>query len=586
MMNIKEEYILAATNLIKNEKQNYEDASLEVREQIKKARQNYAGKFDNPNTATGRKKMFVPMTRWEVDAITSKIFVNDKAITMLPRNEDSIRSAFIAEKVLKYQISTTRFPMHFKNSMYDLSIDGTTVWANYWAFEREIEEPPKKGMIKKMGDSLKKMVGKKVEEELPKVNVLKDMLGSQQIDVLNCFIDPTADSIQEAPSFITRNVMLLDQAKRNKLYNNTDELKGYTTEKFDTYDARSTRKYEIGKEFIQYEQPMVGIYERWGRFPKAWITGNKNDENKMIDGVITVGDLDEGEPILLRIDKNPYKHGKKPFEECWFQKKKGLWYGISPAIKLIELQAWLNKTINRRQENEDILHAGIFKVRRGSGLSAKSIVSQPGAIIEVDNMNDLEQLDVRDISLFSNSSIELIRSFVERVNGANEVSLGGAADRSATTSLIKDRNSDTRFAAVRGYINDFLIRLFTQWNSLNRQFIDQKFIIRVTGEDEELNQIDNTLGTPVEVRDQLPKYRFINVDPESIRGEMDIEADIDQSIPMNKAENSERVLKAIDIIQRNQIPGYDLSKLAGEYLNFIGLQGSKYKSPLDRKSVV
>lgn len=572
------DYVVEAINLVKNEKQNYEDASQDVRELIKKARQNYAGKFDNTYTSTGRKKMFVPMTRWEVDAITSKIFVNDKAVTVVPRNEESLRSAFIAEKVLKYQIGTTRFPMYFKNSMYDLAIDGTTVWASYWDFEREVEELPKKGMIKKMSDGVKKLVGKEVEEELPKINVLKDKLCFKQIDVLNCFIDPTADSIQDAPSFIIRNVMTLNSAKKNKLYKNTEKLKGYTTERFDTYDGRSTRKWDIGQEFISYEQPMVGIYERWGMFPKAWMTGKKSDENKMVDGVISVGDMDDGVSVLLRIEENPFEHGKKPFEECWFQKKQGLWYGISPAVKLIELQAWMNKTINRRQENEDIMHAGLFKIRRGSGLSAKSIVAQPGAIIEVDNMGDLEQLQVRDISQFSNASIDLIRGFVERINGANEVSLGGAADRSATTSLIKDRNADTRFAAVRGYVNDFLIRFFSQWLTLNRQFIDKGFVVRVTGEDDELSEIDDVLGNPMEVREKLPKYRFIDVEPETIRGEFDLEADIDQSMPMNKAENAQRILKVVDVVQRYQIPNIDTSKLVQEYLKFSGLQGSKYQS--------
>lgn len=565
-------------NLVKNEKQNYQDASQDIREEIKKARQNYSCKFDNPYTTQGRLKMFVPLTRWEVDATTSKVFVNDKALTIIPRNEESVNSALIAEKVLKYQIGTTRFPMYFKNSMYDLNIDGTTVWASYWDFEREVEELPKKGFVKKMVDGVKKMVGKEVEDDMPKVNVLRDKLCFKQIDILNCFIDPTADSIQDAPSFIIRNVMPLDEAKKNKLYKNTEELAGYTTEKFDTYDGRSTRKYDIGQEYISYEQPMVGIYERWGRFPKSWLTGNEKDEKYMIDGVISIGDMDDGKSIILRVEKNPYKHGKKPFEECWFQKKGGLWYGLSPAMKLIELQSWMNKTINRRQENEDILHAGLFKIRRGSGLSAKSIVAKPGSIIEVDNMADLEQLQVRDISQFSNTTIDLIRGFVERVNGANEVSLGGAADRSATTSLIKDRNADTRFAAVRGYVNDFLIRFFSQWIDLNKQYIDQEFVIRVTGEDEEMNQIDDVLGNPMEVREKLPNYRFIKVDPESIRGEFDIEADIDQSMPMNKAENAERIIKVVDVVQRYQIPGIDTSKLIQEYLKFSGLQGSKYQS--------
>lgn len=574
---ISEDYAKAAINLVKNEKQNYENASSEIRTMIKKARQNYARKFDKETTSTGRVKMFVPMTTWEVDATTSKIFVNDKALSVKPRNEGSVRGSFIAEKVLKYQVGTTRFPMYFKNATYDLSIDGTTVWASYWDFYREVEEPKKKGFVGKMVDSAKKMMGKDVEEPMPKVSVLKDKLCFKQIDILNCWIDPSVDSIQDASSFIIRNVMTLNQVKQSKLYKNTDQLVGYKTEKFDTYDGRSTRPYDIGKSTIEYEQPMVGIYERWGMFPKSWITGDKKDDGKMVDGVISVGDMDDGEAVLLRVELNPFDHQKKPFEECWFQKKSGSWYGLSPAMKLIDFQSWLNKTVNRRQENEDVLHAGLWKIRRGSGISARNLLASPGAILEVDNMADLEQLQVRDISQFSNNTIELINRYVERVNGSNEVSLGSSADRSATTSLIKDRNADTRFAAVRGYINDFLIRFFTQWLELDRQYLTDPFVIRVTGEDDELNQIDNVLGNPPEIREQLPNYRFVNVDPETIRGDFDLEADIDQSIPMNKSENAERVLKLINLDQQYQINGVDVRKLELQYADFIGLSGDKFK---------
>lgn len=551
---------------VQAEKQKYEDASQDIRELIKKSRQYYMSKFEKDTDSSGMEKTFVPMTRWEVDTMASKIFVNDKAVTVLPENEKAVKAAFIAEKTLKYQVNEVRFPTYFRNSLFDLGRDGTTVWAIYWDFKREIVEE------KGIKASIKKLIGKAPK---PKVNVLKDRIGMKQVDLLNCYIDPTADSIQDAPSFAVKIVMPLDEVRRNKLYSNTEHIKGIKITKTDAYDATSTMKYDIGRDTIEQEIDMCELYQRWGYFPKSWLTGKKKDEGQMINGVIDIAGIDDS-PIVLRVDINPFEHGLKPFEECWAQKVKGRWYGIGAAEKIIPLQKYLNKTVNRAIKNEDVLHSGLWKKKRGSGISTRSITSTPGGVIEVDNMDDLEQLKVDDVARMADPTIQRILTFTERINGANEISTGSAADRSATTSLIKDRNADTRFAVVRGNINDFLKRFFKQWLALDRQFLDKKFVLRVTGEDTDLEEIDAVLGLPQNISEKM-QYRFIEVEPDTIRNDFDLEVDIDQSIPMNKAENAQRLLQAIQMGVQMGIPK-DYSKLYDAYLDMIGLTGMKYKT--------
>lgn len=571
------DYQSQAAEMVRSEKIAYEQSSQDIRTAIKKCRKNYACKFENPYTVAGRKKIFVPMTRWEVDTIVPKISVNDKAVTVLPRNEESLRSAPIANEVLKYQIKNTRFPTYFRNSMYDLGIDGTTVFANYWDFQRTVKPEYQNQSIK---EKLKAYFKRSTEKEVPKTDkILRDKLGFFQVDILDCFTEPIANSIQDAPSFITRRAQLVENIKRVKYYKNTDKVKGYTVEQYNNYDGRAARSYEIGSTPIRYGQAMSSVYMRYGYFPMSFLTHNPKDEEYMVDGVIEVADLDEGVPVCLRVELNPFSHGKKPFEECWFQKKQGRWYGIGIAEKLIDMQEYLNRSVNRRQENEDVLHSGIFKVRRGSGISSKSLVSTPGGIVEVDKMDDIEQLQTKDISQLSDGTVRLIQNFVERIDGASEITIGSAADRSATTSIIKDRNADTRFAAVRGYVNDFLLREFSQWLELDRQFLDKKFVIRVTGEEDLYDEIDKVQGVvdPM-MKQQLGKFRFLDVSPEDIRGDFDLEVDIDQSVPMNKAENAERVLKAIEIGMKLGIPR-DFSKMFDYYIDNIGLSGQKFNMP-------
>lgn len=58
MANFKDDII----SLVINEKQKYNDASKDIRDDIKQARKNYAAKFNNQYTSTGHKKVFVPLT--------------------------------------------------------------------------------------------------------------------------------------------------------------------------------------------------------------------------------------------------------------------------------------------------------------------------------------------------------------------------------------------------------------------------------------------------------------------------------------------------------------------------------------------
>lgn len=573
----KQDFSSEIISLVREEKQKFERSSQDIRRVIKQSRQNYQNMYKQPVTRNGRRKKFVPLTRWECDTITSKVFVNDKAITVLPRTEGDVFASLIAEQTLKHQMNRQRFPSVFRNSFYDLSRDGTTVWAAYWDFKAEIDKPEE---TKKFRDKIKKLFKKNKNTRPPKLNVLRDTIGFSQVDLLNVYIDPTADSIQDAQSIIVRNTMPLSRTKMNKLWENTDQIQGYTIEINDEWDQTSTRKWDIRRPTVEYEQPMVSVHSRWGDFPLAFITGDPKDMDTMVhNGVIEIADMDKSQstPVILRVDVNPFDHQMKPFEECWFQKVKGRWYGIGVGEKLIDLQSSVNKNFNRKEENEDILHSGMFVVKRGSGISAKSIRSKPGAVIEADNVDDIKQLQIRDVSQLSDGSINMVFDMARRATGAADIAIGSSADRSATTSIIKDRNADTRFAAVRGNVNDFLIRFFTQWLALDRQFLTEEFVLRVTNEDMDFDMLDRFTGITREESEKLPKFRFINVKPSTIRNQFDLFVDIDLSQPQNKLENAQRILEGIQVGRQMGIQR-DYEKMYDAYLDNLGLTGLSFKT--------
>lgn len=465
------------------------------------------------------------------------------------------------------------------SSIYDLGIDGTTVWAIYWEFDREIDELKED---KDLFGKVKEFFAEDNEDDDNiSAEVVKDKVNFKQLDVLDCYIDPEAESIQEAQSFIYDDVRELAEVKQNAVFHNVEELEGHTSPSNNTVTGNTPGADNFVSDETQREQEVTIIRERWGKVPLSWLTGKESDDGVMVEGVVTLGDVNKDDPVILRVDRNPFEHNKKPFEENWYQKKSNRWYGIGIAEKMLDMQSYLNRTVNRRIENEDVLHSGMFKIKRGSSVSAKDIKSVPGGVIPVEQMDDVQQLKIRDISQLSTGTVNLINNFLAKINGANEAARGSASSESATTSLINDRNASTRFNKVKRYINDFLKRFFEQWMQLNRQFLDKEFVMRVTGEDTNLDRIDEVLDLDEEQKDKSPGMRFINVEPETIRKQYDIQVDIDRSKPLNKSEHANRILRAIELgsslgLQKNY------EKMFDTYLDMIGLRGERFKMAEDK----
>jgi hypothetical protein len=130
---------------------------------------------------------------------------------------------------------------------------------------------------------------------------------------------------------------------------------------------------------------------------------------------------------------------------------------------------------------------------------------------------------------------------------------------------------------VRRNINDYLKRVVEQFIALDKQFIDTEMVIRIVGEPADFSEIDTLMNLPVEIRETLGNMRFITVESiKDIASEFDVEVDIDNSVPINKAmllQSYEKLL-AQSIADPNS--GLNRAEIYKEWVNAMGHKGSRF----------
>ena len=266
-----------------------EKIAFQMRDVIRTNRKNYYGIFDNPfDPITKRRKIWIPLTESIVESVVKNIDLDTKDVNLRAKPGGSIGMAEIARPLVTNALDIMKFGEDLDDGLRDLAIDGTFVWKtldgdNQYAVKRST------------------------------------------VDLLNCFIDPTARSIQDAYRFTERSFMTEQEVKQMKGWVNTEGVVG--TVNLNVNDA----SYNVSSNNVGRTTKQVDVWEMWGKIPKWLITDNKEDVEE-IDGRIVVSGLSSDKNNLVHLiqeNKTKDASGKviKPYEEAWYTRVPGRWHG-------------------------------------------------------------------------------------------------------------------------------------------------------------------------------------------------------------------------------------------------------------------
>lgn len=450
-----------AIQIVKNEITAYEDAvcfvtdkvAFNMRNLIKTLRKNYWGIFDTPNDKlTGREKIWIPLTESVVEAVVKNIDLDTKDINFRAKHPDAVGLTAIVRNIVRNRLDEIYFGEYLDEEERQKSIDGTAVWKT----------------IKEDGEMILK-----------------------NVDLLNVYIDPTARSIQDAYRFTERAVLSVDELKAMDGWINTEDVVG-------TSDIHPTDNNLTATTFTsQNKTKVVDIYELWGKIPKYLITGSKKDKDE-IDGHLVVSGLEGSQtPRVHLIEKNKEKtaEGKalKPYEEDWYTRVPGRWYGKGVAEKVMMLQLWLNTIVNIRINRSYVSQLGIFKIKKGAGVTPQMVsrLASNGAIM-VNSMDDIEQFVMQEASQASYTDEGNIQNWAEKVTSAFSVVTGEQLPSTtpATNAVIQNQNAKSQFVMIKEATGMFLQRwLKRHAMPILLKNLSKEELIRVTGDGEEMRDI-------------------------------------------------------------------------------------------------
>ena len=172
----------------------------------------------------------------------------------------------------------------------------------------------------------------------------------------------------------------------------------------------------------------------------------------------------------------------------------GRWYGRGVAEKLIPLQIWLNTVVNIRINRSYVAQLGIFKIRKGAGVTAQMLsrLHANGAIM-VNNQDDIEQLVMQEASQASYRDEGVIMDWSRLVTAAFETVTGEKlpAETTATAVSIQSQASQSQFVLIKEGIGMFLERWLTRHAiPIMMKNVTRGDIVRITGEPDELRIFD------------------------------------------------------------------------------------------------
>lgn len=426
--------------IVDQERVNWEEAvtfinpkvGFRMRELIRIFRKNFWGVFDEPiDKNTSREKVWIHLAQSIVETWVKNGDIDLKDINFIARKNEGYDIVDLTRYAVRDYLERMYIGEVFDADERQVCIDGTVVWKTW--------EDNSSG---------------------------KPVLRRKTVDLLNFYIDPTEENIQEAYRVTERAIMLPSQIEAMTGWLNTDVtddgegsqiLNRVDGSRRSNFGTRTTGKY-------------FDVWECWGKIPR-WLVDTELDKDSAegkeeIDGHIVVSGLEAGAgPRLHLVERNTKKdkfgNVIKPYEEWRCAKANGRWYGIGPIERILALQEYLNTIVNIRISRSYITQLGLFKIKKGKGITAQMLSRLPvNGAVPVTDMDDIQQFEMQDASDASYKDEEIIKYWAEQVSSAHPISSGDTmpASTTATVGAIANTNSKSSYAMFKEGMGSFLER--------------------------------------------------------------------------------------------------------------------------------
>lgn len=433
----------------------------------------YRGVYDSSmQNYKGRAQLFIPKVFSTVETIVPRMIGNKPKIEAAPREPKDIGTARGMSKLIGYRWDQLNMKRVVKQWVRQSLINGIGIVKTTWAFDDDKDQPC-----------------------------------VELVDLFDFFVDPDAATIENADYVIHRVAKNIDKVKENKNYKVPDALNpDYKKDPFKTQrDAimGMTTQDDSKKE-------MVELVEYWGLAD----IGDGMEECLIVVANGT---------YLLRAEKNPFAHGKKPFIKLDDIDVHLEFWSIGEPEMLESLQYELNDVRNQRMDNVNLILNRMWLVAKGADVDEDDLVSRPGGIVHAMDINGIKELSTADVTMSAYNEESLIKADIQDTSGVSDYAkgIGNSSSKgtpqgndTATGMMILQEAGNQRFRYKLDNLEDSLRELGKQMVALEQQFLDRDIFVRIMGQS---------------------GLQWEKLSPDDIKGAFDITVEAGSTQPMNKS---------------------------------------------------
>jgi len=245
------------------------------------------------------------------------------------------------------------------------------------------------------------------------------------------------------------------------------------------------------------------------------------------DGVMWLGNRS----VILRDETSPLWHGEIPVGIINDIRMPHEAMGIGEAEIAESFQEEKSDLRNARMDNIHQLVNRMWSVMNNAGVDDVELMCRPGGIVHMDVPDAVRPLMQQDMPFSTYKEEELLDNDVQRITGATDVLRGlafGASRPTATSDKIK-----AEFAAARTRM-----KILDMQNHALRQIgrwiiaLEQQF----TTEDKQIRISRNGITEDIRIK------------PEDISGDWDVKPELDQALPLSKAQRRQDAALAMQTL--------------------------------------
>lgn len=425
----------------------------------------YRGVLDSTTKSIWQANIFVPYAFSTIETIVPRLVAGRPQIDVMPREEGDTDYARVQSYLVDYQWDQCDMDKLLPDIVRQMLIYGTSVVKVYWdkkveTVEEEIEIDP----------DFPELGSQKVEVE----KTTKNQPVVEMVDLYDFFWDPKGFDIDSCGWVAHRTYRSYDyliKMQKQGLYKNVNLLEKDKTRPFKGETDKITRTTALGTTDPQSvsgdsdKEANIELIEYW-------------EDNR----VVTIANR----TVVIRDDKNPFAHGKKPFVRFVDQSVPKEFCGIGELEPIETLQKELNDMRNQRMDNASLILNRMWLVQNGANVDEDELVSDVGGIIHTDKIEGVQALYPPEIPNSSYREETLIKADIQQTTGITDYTKGVASDalanETATGISMMQEAGNARIKLKMMNIEMGIREIGELFISLNKQFIDEETVIRILGE--------------------------------------------------------------------------------------------------------